>query len=96
LSRLNRLSSVAFVVGSVAFSESNGPPGIAFIAKNVIAAMISTVSIASRILFTAYFSIEPYPSLFRPYTCVIILVFYPPELTEVKPISRKSHGIRII
>ena len=34
--------------------EEKGPPGIAFMAKNVIAQMINTLTIASRTLLTMY------------------------------------------
>ena len=55
LSRLYLASSALRTEGSGAFSDSNGPPGIAFIAKNVMTMMMNTVTIASNMRFRAYF-----------------------------------------
>ena len=51
LSRLYRSSSAALTSGVVAFSESKGPPGMAFIVKNVMMLMINSVKMASRTRF---------------------------------------------
>ena len=60
---MKRASSMACTVGSVAFSLENGPPGMAFIAKKVMAAIISTVTAASSSLLIVYFSIVQTTSL---------------------------------
>ena len=55
LSRLKRCSRTRLTSSEIAFSPSKGPPGIAFIAKNVMPQTMNTVRIASSTLFTTYF-----------------------------------------
>ena len=56
---------MACTAGSVAFYLENGPPGMAYMEKNVMAAMMKTVTMASSSRLIVYFSIESYLSLRR-------------------------------
>ena len=72
-SRWNLDSSAARTAGSGAFSEANGPPGMACMAKNVIAATANTVPIADSARLTAYPSmLSPLPREQHSYITLII------------------------
>ena len=71
LSRLNRASSAACTAGSGAFSLANGPPGMAFMAKKVIADMMNTVTTASNTRLIVYFSIQNNLSFAGPIPTII-------------------------
>jgi hypothetical protein len=53
------------VAGEAAFSELNGPPGIAFMAKKVMALITITVRKASRTRFMMYLPKNGHSLVFR-------------------------------
>ena len=81
-----RSSSTAWTAAEGAFSLENGPPGIAFMAKNVMAEMINTVSSASSTRLQTYL-----PVLLEKYSAPAISTSTTPRRIFSVRIGRKSH-----